>query len=301
MPIRKLPILGIAGGGKTSLILTLRREFKILEKAIKPTKGIERSKLKFLDSDIVVWDFGGQEKYRESYKKKAETYFSGIEELFFVIDFQDQDAMTESMTFFGDIKESVLEYSPDATINLLINKFDPGFESNEDYNKLYDTLYQKFLDISQPLNIRVAKTSIFNPINVIRAFSKPIFQNTTLYDNFQLLFMEFINKGNGVDFIMIFTKNLMEIGNYFNPTINQQQMRDISHEIFNTFSERKLNLTQISLQVKEITLYMITFEIGDDPFYFTFGYDSSKVLDASPLIMDSFNLLEDIKKLMDYF
>ncbi|WP_371803775.1 ADP-ribosylation factor-like protein [Candidatus Lokiarchaeum ossiferum] len=301
MPIRKLPILGIAGGGKTSLILTLRREFKTLEKAIKPTKGIERSKLKFLDSDIVVWDFGGQEKYRESYKKKAETYFSGIEELFFVIDFQDQDAMTESMTFFGDIKESILEYSPDATINLLINKFDPGFEASEDHIKMYETLQKKFLELSQPLNIRIAKTSIFNPISVIRAFSKPIFQNTTLYDNFQLLFMEYINKGNGCDFIMIFTKNLMEIGNYFNPAINQQQMRDISHEIFKTFTEKQLNLSQISLQVKEITLYMIAFEIGEEPFYFTFGYDSTKILDASPLIMDSFNLLEDIKKLMNYF
>ncbi len=93
----------------------------------------------------------------------------------------------------------------------------------------------------------------------------------------------------------------MEIGNFFHPSVNQQQMRDISHEIFRTFEDKKLNLSQISLQVKEITLYMIVFEVNGDPFYFTFGYNSTKLPDASPLIMDAFNLLDDIKKLMNYF
>ena len=38
----KIVILGVANGGKTSLLRTLKREFKSLED-LKPTKGIERT------------------------------------------------------------------------------------------------------------------------------------------------------------------------------------------------------------------------------------------------------------------
>jgi GTPase SAR1 family protein len=301
MPISKLPILGLAFSGKTSLILTLRREFKTLKKDLKPTKGIERTKISFLDKQIICWDFGGQEKYRNTYKKKAENYFSGIEELFYVVDIQDQKVLPESFIFFKEVKEALMQYSPDATINFILNKFDPGYENIPERSQFADTLKTKLLDLSEPLHARTYLTSIFNPINVIRAFSKPIFQNTTLYDNFQLLFMEFINKGIGCEFIMIFTKNLMEIGNFFKESINQQQMRDISVEIFDAFDKKKLNLSQISLQIKEITLHMIKFEAGGDPFYFSFGFNSEEIPDAAPLIMEAFNLLEDVKKFMTYF
>ena len=64
---QKIILLGIANGGKTSLLLTLQREFKSLTK-LKPTKGIERSHLDFFKKKIVVWDFGGQTKYRQNYK-----------------------------------------------------------------------------------------------------------------------------------------------------------------------------------------------------------------------------------------
>nr|WP_280178725.1 ADP-ribosylation factor-like protein [Candidatus Prometheoarchaeum syntrophicum] len=295
----KIVILGIANGGKTSLLRTLKREFKSLAD-LKPTKGIERTSLECFSKKIVVWDFGGQSKYRETYKKKAKNYFVGIEELFYVIDFQDQDSFSEAITYFQEIKEDLAEYSPKASMNILINKFDPGFEEMEDNMKLYETINKKFSELAEPFSARVTKTSIFNPISVIQAFSKPVFGNTTLYDNFQFAFYEFVNRTEA-KFIIIFSKNLMEIGNYFDPSVNQQQMRDVAFEIFNVFDDKKLELSDISLHTDAISVRMIQFEAGGDPYYFTYGYDIEAVQDPAPLSAEAFNVLQEVKTIMKYF
>ncbi len=296
---QKIVLLGIANGGKTSLLRTLKREFKSLA-TLKPTKGIERTSLNFFSKKIIVWDFGGQEKYRENYKKKAKNYFVGIEELFYVIDFQDQDSFTDSINYFQEIKGELQEYSPNAGINIIINKFDPGFEEDEENNKFYNTMNKKFFELSEPFSARVTKTSIFNPISVIQAFSKPVFGNTTLYDNFAFAFMEFVNRTEGI-FVVVFSKNLMEIGNYFDPSVNQQDMRDVALEIFNVFDDKKLKLSDISLHTETISVRMIQFEAGGEPFYFTYGFHIDSVNDPQPLHAEAFNVLQEVKTIMKYF
>ena len=268
MTVKKIPILGIANGGKSSLLLTMQREFKTLKKGIKPTKGIERSKFQFLDSEIIAWDFGGQQKYRTSYKKKAESYFTEIEELVYVVDFQDQAAMSEAIQFYREIILALQKYSPDATINVLINKFDPGFEEVDEHQKLYATVIEKFQELSNGMNFRATHTSIFNPISVITAFSKPIFQNTTMYDNFQLLFMEFLETHPGSKFVMVLTRDLMEIGNYFNGSVDQQKMHDLAFEIFKTFDNKKLELSEVRMDAAAITFNITKFEAGSQKFFF---------------------------------
>ena len=121
----KIPVLGVDNAGKTSLITTLQREFKELS-SLAPTKKIERTKLNFFDKKIIVWDFGGQEKYRAKYAKRAETFFSDIGgEAFYVIDLQDKEKFDASFSYFDEIVSAIKEYSPDTTINLLIHKVDP--------------------------------------------------------------------------------------------------------------------------------------------------------------------------------
>jgi GTPase SAR1 family protein len=298
--ISKIPVLGIQNAGKTSLINTLQREFKSLTK-IKPTKGIERTKISFLNKTIAVWDFGGQEKYREDYiKKKPEINFGDITDAFYVIDFQDQNSFNESISYFQEIARLMKENSPNATVNLLINKIDPEMEKNEEVAKLYQTLGSKFAEIANPLAVRVAQTTIFNPISVIRAFSKPLFGNTTLYDNFSMLFMEFVNS-TGADFVMIFSSDLLEIGNFFSNNVDQQKMREVAHEIFRAFDEKKLKLGEISLQAGSEAIRMTQFEAGGQQFFFTLGYDVSKISDPSPILTNSINLLSEVRKFMKYF
>jgi GTPase SAR1 family protein len=296
----KIPILGLANAGKSSLIFTLMREFKSLE-GIKPTKGIERKKFPFLGKDFILWDFGGQDKYRSDYKKKAESYFSDLRELIFVVDLQDQNNFNNAINYFQEIIGYLKEYSPNATLNVLLNKVDPGMELNENVQKLVETFSQKMVDEAKPLPVRAFPTSIFNPISVIRSFSKPLFGNNTLYDNFSVLFMDLINKKSGIEFIIILTSELLEIGNYFLPEIDQEHLKAIAQEIIKTFDDKKMKISDISIQVENYAIHITQFEAGGKSFYFTFGYDATKVTEPSSLIAESFNVLEDVKKFMKYF
>ncbi|MHA1729332.1 MAG: ADP-ribosylation factor-like protein [Promethearchaeota archaeon] len=294
--IKKIPILGIANAGKSSLIKVLQREFKSLSK-LKPTKKIERIKLDFLDKELIIWDFGGQEKYRENYLNKASAYFSDVEDLFYVLDIKDQGALESGIKYFQDIIADLKEYSPDSTVNFLIHKSDPG--TSETDPKLVSAVEEKFTEIMQPLKMRIYQTSIFNPIGVITAFSRALFDNTTLYDNFSQIFKDFVTKSSA-DFVIIFTERLLEIGNYFSDDVDPKKMRDIAQEIFRAFDDKKFKLDNLSLHVSGEILKITKFKAGDKYFYYTVGYNES-LEENTPLLSLSTALLHEVNKFMSFF
>ena len=94
----------------------------------------------------------------------------------------------------------------------------------------------------------------------------------------------------------------MEIGNYFDPSVNQKQMRDIAFEIFKIFEDKKLKLSEITLQASNsIAVRMIEFEAGGEPYFFTYGYNVEDIKDPSILNAEAFNVLQEVKTIMKYF
>ncbi|MHA1473708.1 MAG: ADP-ribosylation factor-like protein [Promethearchaeota archaeon] len=192
--IVKIPVFGIQNAGKTSLIRSLQQEFNAITK-LKPTKGIDRQSLNLLGKKISIWDLGGQKKYRDQYlEKKAEIVFSDIDQALFVIDIQDQNSFEDSINYFKEVRDMISEFSPDAKIHILIHKFDPGMEQEPQNMQMLEVLKQKFTEIAAPLKIMLYHTTIFNPLSIIHAFSKPILGTSTLYDNLGILFDDFCNK-----------------------------------------------------------------------------------------------------------
>ncbi len=294
----KIPILGIENAGKTSLITTLKKEFEELTE-LKPTKKIERSKLEFFDKKIVVWDFGGQEKYRRKYKKKADKYFDGIDkEAFFVIDIQDSDKFSESIEYFGDILEALEKNAPETTINLLIHKLDPGMEKEKEIMDTFSDLSAKVMRLAKSFKVRITHTTIYNPISVIRAFNKPIFGNTTLYDNFSLLLKDFVDE-TGAAFAIIFTDELLEIGNYFSEDVDQKQMKQVADKVYKSYDDGKFNLADLSLEEENLSIQILDFQPKDEKYFFTYGFNNKR-LSSSQIQPKAFNLLNDIKKFMKF-
>ena len=189
----KIPLLGLDNAGKTSLLHVLKREFAQL-KMVTPTKGIERVNCKYFNKNIICWDFGGQKKYRENYFTKRDSeYFSDIKEWFYMVDVLDTARYEESIEYFQQLCKVIEKYSPNSTINLLINKLDPGSEKDDKKIELFTQLWEDFENLvisSNMKNIIVHQTSIKNPMSVIRAFSRPLFERLTIYDNFSLLFKD---------------------------------------------------------------------------------------------------------------
>jgi hypothetical protein len=296
----KVAIFGLDNAGKTSVIKTLIREFKSLDN-IKPTKGIERTKFSFLGKEIIFWDYGGQKKYQADYAKKPEMNFSDISQLIYVIDSKDQTRFTESINYFQDILKYIKQFSSSAVINIFFNKIDPGMESDGEFAKMISAFGENLTNMAKPLSLRTFQTSIFNDISIIRAFSKPLFENTTLYDNFSILFMDIVNKGIGIDFIMVLSSELLEIGNYFTPVMDQKKMKAVAKEIIKTFDDKKMKINDVALQAENYSIHLIKFEAGGKVFYFTYGCDVSKNQDISAANAQAYNVFEDVKKFMKYF
>jgi len=295
----KINIVGLQNAGKTSIILTLLREFKSLEK-LKPTKGINRTKYKFLNRNLNLWDMGGQARYREEYLKKPDINFADIEELIFVVDVQDKAMIKEAIEYYSDVTKEVQQYSPNASINICLHKYDPGLDKQPEFIQLLEELAMKFTEITKNMPVRINYTSIYNPMSVVLAFSKPLFGNTTLYDNFGFLFNDAINKF-GIDFAIIITENLMEIGNAFAPYMEPEMMKMLSDSLFSEVEKSHMKIPEIKVRTQNMEVQMILFEAGGKSFYFTYGFDTMKNPDGSPIHAEMMNLLEDIRKFMRYF
>ena len=96
------------------------------------------------------------------------------------MDVQDPSGFNNVITYYQEIIGYLKEYSPTGTINVLVNKVDPGMELNAEIRKLVETFSEKLTELAKPLPVRAYPTSIFNPLSIIRAFSKPSLGNSYL-------------------------------------------------------------------------------------------------------------------------
>ena len=127
----KLVILGLENAGKTSIVDLLKQKTEVtLRKPpdMYPTKGVERRSL--FQGNIMVWDLGGQEVYRNEYLKNPESYFKEISFCYYVIDAQDYYRLAPSTMYFMGVFNLIKKYSPNARIVLLFHKMDPNFDPN---------------------------------------------------------------------------------------------------------------------------------------------------------------------------
>ena len=175
---QKIALLGLAAAGKTSIIKTILSEFNLLL-TLTPTKGVDRSSFKFLGREILIWDFGGQQRYQAQYFRYPERFFGGIKYIYFIVDAQNKEELRESMDYFLTCFEYSLKYSPDAKIVLFFHKIDPHYNGKIDFALIEGEFLHEVLPVLQPRlqekneMITAFHTSIFDPLSVISAFSQP--------------------------------------------------------------------------------------------------------------------------------
>ena len=171
----KLVIMGMENAGKTTILDVLKG--KIIETpnkppSMNPTKGIERSTLLFFEKETKVWDFGGQESFRNEYLLNAEKYFPTISFFYYVVDIQDYYRLVPSVVYFRGIFNLVKKYSPDAKLIFLFHKKDPEYPPDE------RNLKGKFLEMIEPiLKLRdtlytMYDTTIFDIKSIKTAFGQ---------------------------------------------------------------------------------------------------------------------------------
>ena len=169
---KKIIIIGMENAGKTTIVKYLKiKSDEIPDKPpdMTPTKNVARSTIP--KGNYIVWDFGGQEKYRNEYLENPEAYFHSVSYFYYVVDVQDYYRLFSSTMYFMAILNVITKYSPQARIIILFHKWDPDFDPNTKNLKV------KFLEKVEPtlkkrnIPFMMFDTSIFTPNTIKSAFN----------------------------------------------------------------------------------------------------------------------------------
>jgi len=117
-----------------------------------------------MGSDFNIWDFGGQEKFREDYFKNFHNHIKGADKLIYVLDIQDQDRYDLSLQYLAKIIALLQENKLNPEFSLFLHKFDPDLELiNKEINEeLIQTLINQIKDIiPQNFQHQIYTTSIY--------------------------------------------------------------------------------------------------------------------------------------------
>ncbi|MFX0038368.1 MAG: ADP-ribosylation factor-like protein [Promethearchaeota archaeon] len=210
----KLLFTGLDDAGKTSIILSLQREFSKIA-ILSPTRGAQRRIFDFLGKEISEWDLGGQLAYRIAYLKNPGKYFEGTEIAIYVIDVQNKPRMSEAISYFKDVIEQFKKLDIEPPIYVFLHKYDPALRRSAQ-NEMEATV----IDIKDKLRatkykeIYYYETSIYDFGSIITAMSEILL---SLYPKSELIektIVEFAKKVDSEGMVVI-DDNSLVIGSYY--------------------------------------------------------------------------------------
>jgi len=126
---KKIVLMGLDNVGKTSIVLCLKGVKNLSAfSSIQPTRGFEINTFNTLGSDFNIWDFGGQEQFREDYFKNFKTHIKGTSKLIYVLDIKDRERYDLSLGYLAKIIALLKENKLNPDFSLFLHKFDPDME-----------------------------------------------------------------------------------------------------------------------------------------------------------------------------
>jgi small GTP-binding protein len=130
---QKIIVVGLSNAGKTTILKKFGGQIGIKDLAkLNPTKGIERQEIVTSDLALAIWDFGGQEEYRNKYLQYPDKYFLNVDLVIYVIDLQDPESYEESINYFNQIIDVLHKVEEDPYILIFIHKFDPDIKDDSE-------------------------------------------------------------------------------------------------------------------------------------------------------------------------
>ncbi|MFX0171298.1 MAG: ADP-ribosylation factor-like protein [Candidatus Hodarchaeota archaeon] len=124
----KISLVGLSGCGKTSIYSTTMGGMAPMEvKNIGPTVMYEVKSHNYLGLQISLWDFGGQEKYRQSYLETPKL-LSNTTILILVLDLHSPESFDEANSYFTDVYSAIKGSGGDPRLLVFYHKYD-----TEDY------------------------------------------------------------------------------------------------------------------------------------------------------------------------
>ncbi len=236
--IMKVAIIGLANAGKSSIVKNVQKTYHIGQ-SLSPTKSVERSVFKIFGKNTVLWDYGGQKEYRNSYLKKPGRFLSDIRYLFFVIDIQDPKGFDQSLTYFSDVYDFIHEHTPQLIVSIMFHKTDPLIAKKPEIRERVKSLKRKFGAILVNREVGYYETSVYDALSLLTSISIPILGDLPIYNKISVLFANYAIK-NSVDYMNLTVDNLLELGK-FRIFRKDQEFLDASMEFYKEFGNLEID------------------------------------------------------------
>ncbi|TKJ19711.1 MAG: hypothetical protein CEE43_14755, partial [Promethearchaeota archaeon Loki_b32] len=221
-----------------------RRKYSQIIKSL-PTKGVERTEENIFEeqnSQIFVWDLGGQKKYRERYLEQSKVYLYNIDLMFFFIDIQDVERINEALTLFRKILNILLELDEFPPIVVCLNKFDPDLKGSKDIFKNLEVIADSIKENSDRFFIKIFQTSIFDHWSLITAYSFGLSRLSPNRELFRNQLKKFAKKTNS-DAILLLNENGIILSNFYKTEVSGKVFEITAphfQNLYKTFKEFKL-------------------------------------------------------------
>ncbi|MFX1338208.1 MAG: ADP-ribosylation factor-like protein [Promethearchaeota archaeon] len=238
---KKLLMIGLDNGGKTSILAVLEDKFSII-KDLMPTRGVQREKLDFFGYPIISWDLGGQVQYREKmYFTKPEIYFGEVDLVLYVIDSQDSDRFSESANYFKQVLKVLDELKEYPPIAIVLHKSDQDIRRTLQWQKNVDTVKSKFNAVQEEFNkfkIDYYDTSIFQRETIMQMFSAALMKVSETSEIVEHILEDFCTQigGRAISIISMdglifgsFTKNTTDESLINNTALLLQTLSNFHH------------------------------------------------------------------------
>lgn len=243
---RQLKILftGLDRAGKTSFLLAIKKKYSEIIKTL-PTKGISRTEEKLFEeqnSQLSIWDLGGQKKYREKFLEQGKVYLYNVDLLFYFIDIQDTERIKESVSLFQEILNSLQNLDEFPPIVICINKFDPDLKKSKAIKKNLEYIKKTMKKSTEPFFMKIFKTSIFDHWSLVSAYSFGLSRLSPNREFFRNQLRTFANKVKS-DAILLLNENGIILSNYSNSDISDKVFEISAPHfatLYKTFKEFKI-------------------------------------------------------------
>jgi GTPase SAR1 family protein len=220
---KKLLMIGLDNGGKTSILAVLQDKFSII-KSLLPTRGVKREKLDFFGYPILSWDLGGQVQYREKlYFNRPELFFTEADLVLYVIDTQDSDRFAEAANYFRQVLKVLKDLNEFPPILVVLSKSDQDIRTSLEWQSNVAAIKNKFNTIIREHEntiIKYSDTTIYQKETIMQMFSQALKLVSETSEIIENILEDFTNTIEGKATSLISMDGLI-FGSYTNSDIDE--------------------------------------------------------------------------------
>jgi GTPase SAR1 family protein len=249
-------LAGLDYAGKTSIMLALNEQKGYIEKVknLKPTVRVDQVNINFLGKEVIFWDLGGQERYRNFYNKKREFYFAGTNVLFFIIDIQDEVRFTSALTYLSTILSYFEDNDEKMPVVISFHKFDPDLRNNHEFIEHAEKLEEKIREKHSSFELLFQKTSVYDIVSIVRMISYGLaVLNEDFFELYELL-EEYSGKLESPGIFLLNGEGMI-ICNFFKEPVEEKTYEKLTNSVKQHIYELKdLRETNESVERKMFDL-----------------------------------------------